>query len=106
MCSDTAAATAAPPATASEPPSQKSFCTSTTISALVTGALLEEGGRDRGLAAGQLQALPRHGDERRPQPFAALGQRGHLVGGLSIAQQGDLEQAVVLADLGLLAERV
>ena len=35
-CSLTARATAAPPATASDPPSQKSFCTSTMISARIS----------------------------------------------------------------------
>jgi hypothetical protein len=38
-CCETCTATAAPPATASEPPSQKSFCTSTTISALAMADL-------------------------------------------------------------------
>ena len=62
MCAEIAAATAAPPATASEPPSQKSFWTSTTISARMAPPESSRGQhrRDRGLAARQLQALPRH----------------------------------------------
>ena len=72
------AATAEPPATASDPPSQKSFCTSTMSRARCAGAAHvttvdrsvvhgegrvrrvsgDEDGRDRGLAVRELEALP------------------------------------------------
>src|SRR5688500_12153543 len=98
MCCEMAAATAAPPATASEPPSQKSFCTSTTISALVMSALQIDR-RDRGLAARKLEALPRHAHQCGAQPFAALLQRGEVGRGLSSAHQRDLHELVVRAEL-------
>src|SRR5688572_11806562 len=99
MCREMAAATAAPPVTASEPPSQKSFCTSTTISALVMSAL-QVGRRDRGLTARELEALPRNAHQGRAQAFAALLQRGDLVGEPAGAHQRNLHQPVVLAELG------
>src|SRR6478672_2218314 len=64
-----AAATAAPPATGSEPPSQKSFWTSVMISARIS--FLEDG-RDGGVALRQLEALPRHRHQRPAQVLARL----------------------------------
>src|SRR4051795_9606884 len=58
-CTDTSAATFAPPVTASDPPSQKSFCTSTMISAGISEPF--EHGGECGLPAGELEPLPRHG---------------------------------------------
>src|SRR5687768_3755466 len=100
MWREMASATAAPPATASEPPSQKSFWTSTTINALVMSAS-QVGRRDRGLAARELQALPRHAHQRRAQAFAVLLQRGDTRIDLSSAHQRDLHQSVVRAEFGL-----
>src|SRR5262245_796501 len=93
------AATLAPPATSSEPPSQKSFCTSAMIRARATvdssisdqrhvvgtapnrsGCVpgRKDGDRDRGVAGRELQPFPRYGDECGTQVLARLGQR-HLV---------------------------
>src|SRR5438445_12541798 len=98
MCRDTSAATAAPPVTGSEPPSQKSFCTSTTISAVAIAAS-QKGRRDRGLAVRELQTLPRHADQGQPQPLTALLDGRQVRYRLSSPHQGDLQLAVVLAEL-------
>src|SRR5256885_11300211 len=52
-------------ATASEPPSQKSFWTSTMISARMVGTLRrgDDGHRERRVAGGELEALPRDRSE-------------------------------------------
>src|SRR4051812_2025135 len=99
MGREVSAATAAPPATGQEPPSQKSFCTSTTISAVVIAAS-QEGGRDRRFAVRELQALPRHADQGLPQSFAALLDGRQVGRRLSSPHQGDLQLAIVLAGLG------
>ena len=99
-CAEMAAATAAPPATGSEPPSQKSFCTSTTISALAMVSTFRAGtlerGRDRRFALGELQALPRHADQRLAQPLPAVGQRRQVRHDVAAAHQRDLQLPVVL----------
>ena len=62
-CAVIAAATAAPPATASEPPSQKSFCTSTTISARRHRDSLQQA-RSAGPARPADSFSPSHGTDR------------------------------------------
>src|SRR5690242_9875971 len=80
-------ATAAPPATASEPPSQKSFCTSTMMSACTRSlcggmapclgffAVAAEDRRDRRVPTGQLEGVGGEFGERRLVPLACLGER-------------------------------
>src|SRR5256885_1480935 len=90
------AATSAPPATASEPPSQKSFWTSTMINARMASTLRrgDDGHRDRRVPGGQLEALPRDGDERVVQPLPALFERGRVLDRGTTDQEVPLEQAV------------
>src|SRR3954451_15843675 len=95
--SDTPAATAAPPVTGSEPPSQKSFCTSTMMSALATANPLR--GRDDGdgygrVAGRELEALPRYRDQALPQVIARLRER-RRVDDLAVRHERPLQQAVV-----------
>src|SRR5829696_6689715 len=107
MCRETPAATSAPPPTGSDPPSQKSFCTSTTISAvrpamplLPSISSVQEYRRDRRLAAGQRESLPRHRDERVAQVVARLLEGRQAVDRGAAAQQRHWQQPVVLAERG------
>ena len=92
----------APPATASEPPSVKSFCTSTTSAASVMSPSTSDG-RQGGLAAGQLQALPRDGAQRPAQVVAraasSAGPPDRPPTRDPSADQRHLQQPVVLAEL-------
>src|SRR5690348_11746708 len=95
--SDTPAATAAPPVTGSEPPSQKSFCTSTMMSALVTANPLR--GRDDGdgngrVAGRELEALPRYRDQALPEVFPGL-RECRRVDDLAAGDERPLQQPVV-----------
>src|SRR3982750_2530990 len=83
-------------APASDPPSQKSFWTSTMMSARMVGTLRrgDDGHRDRRVARGELEALPRDGDERVVQSLPALLHRGRGGGGLAAHEAVLLEQAV------------
>src|SRR5947207_12629414 len=90
------AATSAPPATAREPPSQKSFCTSTMISAR-TGAASgrgDDGHRERRVAGGELEALPGNRDQGVAQPLPALLQAGQAGGDGTPDNELLLQQAV------------
>src|SRR5687768_8342412 len=97
MCRLMAPATAAPPATASEPPSQKSFCTSTTIRAFatVTPSVYEDSAARR-LAVRQLQPLPSQADQTALHPLAALLHGGRVGHGLSTTQERNLQGPVVV----------
>src|SRR5262245_36704849 len=107
-----AEATPTPPVTASEPPSQKSFCTSTMISAsLIAGprsaarpvrraaplrswAASDHGHRDGGVARRQLQPFPGYRDQALPQVFPAV-HKGRQVGdGFAAPDEGTLQPAV------------
>src|SRR5687768_14822107 len=96
-------ATAAPPATARLPPSQKSFWTSTTSSARVIGRFLSCGHRlQRRLPPGECPGLRR---QRRPCPLVVrprLGQsldRGGKGADLAGLHEGDDEVAVAVPGL-------
>src|SRR4051794_21199301 len=103
-CSVMAAATAAPPATARLPPSQKSFWTSTTISArLMRPPPASFGHRlQRGLPPGECPRLLR---QRGPHPLVVRAGRGEglgrrcLAADLTGAHQGDDEVPVARARL-------
>src|SRR4029079_806155 len=100
--SDTPAATAAPPVTGSEPPSQKSFCTSTMMSALRTAN--PSGGRDDGdgngrVAGRELEALPRYRDQALPQVRPRLGER-RAPPDLAVHHERALQQPVVRRVVG------
>src|SRR5690242_6464071 len=100
--SDTPAATAAPPVTGSEPPSQKSFCTSTMMSARVTANPLcgRDDGDGNGRVAGrELEALPRYRDQALPEVFPRLGER-RRVEHLAAGHERALEQPVVRRVVG------
>src|SRR3982750_3532384 len=90
-------ATAAPPVTASEPPSQKSFWTSTMISAR---AMLQPlSGRNDGdgngrVAGRELQALPRYRDQALTQVIAGILQGGRVDHG-AVDHERALQQPVV-----------
>src|SRR5689334_11102593 len=95
--SEMPAATAAPPVTASEPPSQKSFWTSTMISARVTGQPLagrDDGHGDGRVAGRELETLPRYRDQALAQVLARLLQGGDR-DDLARGHERALEQAVV-----------
>src|SRR4051812_1644342 len=95
--SEMPAATAAPPATGSEPPSQKSFWTSTMISARDTGPPLcgRNDGDGHGRVAGrQLQTLPRYRDQALPEVLPRIRER-RLVDDLPGGDERPLQQAVV-----------
>src|SRR5688500_5213813 len=98
MWSLMAAATAAPPATARLPPSQKSFCTSTTISARLIGGPSSCGhGVQRRLPAGECPGLLRQGGARPLVVGPGLAQRIHRRGGgadLACLHERDDEVAV------------
>src|SRR4051812_13981909 len=65
-----------------------------------------EGRRDRGFAAGELEPFPRDRDEAAAQVLARRVE-GRLVGGrLALRQQGDRDDAVVVAALDVGAEAV
>src|SRR5262245_31524709 len=100
-----AAAAAAPPGRPSEPPSQKSFCTSTTISAVPMVGSLQKSRRYRGLAVRELEALPRQAHLRTPQPGARVIQCGQILHRRAISHQGDLQVKVVLPGLRAAAGR-
>src|SRR4051794_14611265 len=95
--SEMPAATAAPPETGSEPPSQKSFCTSTMISARDMWEPLsgrdDRDGNGR-VAGGELQALPRYRDQALAQVIAGFLQGGQ-VGDLAAGHERALQQPVV-----------
>src|SRR4051794_34877128 len=99
MCAEIAAATAAPPATARLPPSQKSFCTSTTISARVMALLLAVHGLQYRLAPRQ---RPRLGRQRRPYLLVVRPCLRKRLGGAQVTgdgsapDQGDDEVAVAV----------
>src|SRR5215204_6704578 len=92
MCAEIAAATAAPPLTARLPPSQKSFCTSTTTRARVMPPPRSRAHRlQRRLPPGECPRLLR---QCLPDPLverARLGQRlarGQLPAQLAAAHEG------------------
>src|SRR4051812_22194101 len=86
MCAEIAAATSAPPATARLPPSQKSFWTSTTISARVMAGLLSLGhGLQHRFAAGE---RPRLGRQRRPHLLVVRPGLPQRLGGAEVGGDG------------------
>src|SRR3954465_10201291 len=95
--SETPAATAAPPVTGREPPSQKSFWTSTMISARATTEPLcgwDDGDGYGRVAGRELEALPRYRDQALPEVLARLPD-GRRVDDLAVRDEGLLEGAVV-----------
>src|SRR3954468_758487 len=104
MCAVMAAATAAPPETARLPPSQKSFCTSTTTSARVMASPCHSG---RHGLQGRLptRERPRLLRQRRPYLLvvgACLGQRrvGRRVAG-ALATPHQRDDQITVARTGL-----
>src|SRR2546430_1661397 len=96
------AATSAPRVTASEPPSQKSFCTSTMINAR-TGTASgrgNDGDGDRRVTGGELEALPRDRDQGAAQPLPALREGGQPVDGGTADDEVLLEQPVAALPVG------
>src|SRR5215212_7993716 len=94
-----APATAAPPATARLPPSQKSFCTSTTISARVMPASSSVHRLQYRLAAGERPGLRRQGLAHPLVVRPGLGQGRHgaqLAARLPALHEGDDEVAVAV----------
>src|SRR6266508_5219545 len=95
------AATSAPPATGSEPPSQKSFWTSTMINARTgTSRGGYDGDGDCRVAGGELEPLPRDRDEGLAQVLAALLQGGQAVRGGAADEVLLLQQPVALLPVG------
>src|SRR5579875_3559061 len=95
------AATAAPPETASEPPSQKSFCTSTTIRARVmcgSSSLVER--LDGRLSGGELHRLRRQLRTRGATAFPTLGESGHIQC-LAVANRRHLQRSLVVARIDM-----
>src|SRR5690606_10481609 len=94
------AATAAPPVTGSDPPSQKSFCTSTISNARAIvhppisglGSHLDSQGR---LTGGELEALPGDRDEAGPGMLAGLLEGGQVGHRNAAAQERALQEPVV-----------
>src|SRR3954454_18314980 len=100
-CFEMPAAAAAPPGRPSEPPSQKSFCTSTTISAVPMVELRsEKQRRDSGLAVRKLEALPRQADQAAAQPLPRVVERRQVRLRAASADQRDLQRPVVRLRLG------
>src|SRR6266550_213342 len=77
-------ATSVPPATASEPPSQKSFWTSTTMTAVLIAPIVlvladrDDARRDGWFAAGELQAVPGQRHHCLAQVLAGRVQIGQI----------------------------